>query len=114
MNKAFEFADFVEEFFVPFTVFNEIPGRYNEVGKWIPGSKTARETGGIVLPLSNDELKYEANGVYTSLDRKIYTTEPLVKGEKLVYNGQSFTVDANKDYEAYADVYMYFAKGVGV
>lgn len=114
MSKAFEFADFVQEFWVDFTVIEEeTPGYRNDVGKWIDGTKVTRDTGGIVLPLSNDDLKYEANGRYTSKDRKVYTLEPLKKGEKLVYNGQSYTFDESKDYEAYADVYICIVKGVG-
>jgi hypothetical protein len=113
MGKAFEFADFVREFWVDFIVYDKTPGQRNEVGKWIEGTETPRDSGGIVLPLTNDELKHEANGTYTTKDRKIYTIEPLTKGQRLEYKNQSYTIDQYKDYEAYADVYIYFAKGVG-
>lgn len=113
MPKAFEFADFVQEFWVDFTVYEKANGSYAENGKWVEGKEVPRETGGIVLPLNSDELQHEENGRYTSRDRKLYTLEPLKKGDRLEYNGQSYTIDSYKDYEAYADVYIYFAKGVG-
>jgi hypothetical protein len=113
MNKQFEFSDFVEEFRVGFTVFEKQLGHYDDAGKWIAGGDLAPVTmQGIILPLSNDELKHEANGRYTEKDRKIYTTKPLKRGQKLEYNGDQYTIDSNKDYTAYADVYIYFAKGV--
>lgn len=113
MSKAFEFADFVQEFWVDFTVFEKGPGHYNNVGKWVDGTETPRETGGIVLPLSDDDLKYDVNGKYTTRDRKLYTKEPLKQDQRMVYKGESYTIQRYKDYEAYADVYIYIAKGVG-
>lgn len=113
MTKAFEFADFVQEFWVDFVVFEKSPGHFNDEGEWIEGLGEPRNTGGICLPLSNDDLKREGNGTYTTKDRKIYTLEPMVLGNKMEYNGQSYTIDSYKDYEAYADVYIYFCKGVG-
>jgi hypothetical protein len=110
--KHFQFADFIDEFKVDFTVYDETPGSYNTVGKWIQGTKTPRTMQGIILPLTTDDLQFAGNGVYTSKDRKIYTTEPLKKGQKLEYEGQIYTIHEEKDYSAYADVYIYFAKGV--
>jgi hypothetical protein len=146
-DKPFLFADFIEEFKVYFTVYDEvIPGYYDEEGKWIDGSETVddtiiykgdftlgdtdgsttsgdglsdsdgeteREMVGIILPLSNDELQREANGTYTRHDRKIYTTEPLAIGQSIKYKEQRYLIDSNKPYDDYADVYIYFAKGVG-
>lgn len=113
MAKQFEFADFIDEFKVDFIIHTEEPGHYDDNGKWIPGGTLSPITmQGIILPLSNDELKYETDGTYTAKDRKIYTTTPLQRGQKLEYEGDSFTIDSNKPYEAYADVFIYFAKGV--
>ena len=114
-QKQFEFADFVEEFKVSFIVFDEIiNGYYNDEGKWInPGAETPRTMEGIILPLTNDELQHENNGVYTTKDRKIYVTSPLKIGQRIDYKNQLYTIDSEKDYSDYVDVYIYFAKGVG-
>jgi hypothetical protein len=115
MGKQFEFADFIDEFKVNFTVYNEQPGHYDDNGKWISGGSLAPTAmSGIVLPLTNDELKHEGNGTYTTKDRKFYTTTALKIGQKVSYDGDDYTIDSNKDYTAYADVYIYFAKGVSV
>jgi hypothetical protein len=113
MSKQFEFADFIDEFKVSFTVYNEAAGHYDDNGKWINGGALAPTAmQGIILPLTNDELKHEGNGTYTVKDRKIYTTTPLKIGQRLTYTGDDYTIDSNKDYTAYADVYIYYAKGV--
>lgn len=111
-QKHFEFADFVEEFRVDFIVIDETPGDYNDAGTWVEGIPTPRDMYGIILPLSTDDMRFEANGSYTAMDRKIYTTTPLIIGQKIEYKGQAFTIDQDKPYSDYADVYIYFAKGV--
>lgn len=111
-NKHFEFADFVDEFKVSFTAIDELDGHYNNQGKWIEGGKTNRSMEGIILPLTSDDLKHEANGTYTTKDRKIYTVEPLKHGQEIEHKEQRFTIDSEKPYNDYADVYIYFAKGV--
>lgn len=112
-EKPFLFADFVDEFRVEFTVYDQVDGHYNNEGRWIDGSETPRTIGGIILPLNNDELQREANGTYTRKDRKVYVTEPLKEGQRIVKDGQEFTIDQEKPYQDYADVFIYFAKGVG-
>lgn len=113
VSKPFEFADFVDEFSVDVIVYDALPGRY-ELGKWVPGAEVPRTIGAIILPLSDDELAKEANGRYTSKDRKLYTKEPFKKGQKVERKGQEYIIDGEKDYSDYADVFIYFAKGVEV
>lgn len=112
MSPPFEFQDFVQEFWRDFVVFDKSQGHRNEVGKWIEGTETTRATGGIVLPLSDSDIKRATNGVYTEKDWKLYTLEPLQIGQRMEYMGQSYTIEPSKDYSAYSDVFMYFAKGV--
>lgn len=112
MAKHFEFADFVDEFAVDFVTLEPTPGYHNDAGTWVPGEKIRKAKSGIILPLSNDDFKREANGTYTSQDRKIYVVDPMAMGTVIEYKGETFTVDGSKPYEDYADVYIYFAKGV--
>lgn len=113
MVKHFEFADFVEEFKLSFIVYDVGEGHFAPNGKWIPpGDPIPRDMEGIILPLTNDDLKHEVNGTYTTFDRKLYTVTPLKIGQKFEYKGQSYTIDSAKPYDDYADVYIYFAKGV--
>lgn len=112
MAKHFEFADFVEEFYVEFDLYVKEPGHYTDAGEWIEAEETKIETGGIVLPLTSNDFKRDVNGTYTEKDKKIYTTEPLGINQRIVHNGQSYTIDSRVPYEDYADVFIYFAKGV--
>lgn len=112
MAKHFEFADFVDEFKVPFIAHISEKGVYDEAGDWIPGGTAEKAMNGIILPLSDDDFKREGNGSYTSQDRKIYIVEPLPMGTVIEYKGERFTIDGSKPYDDYADVYIYFAKGV--
>jgi hypothetical protein len=112
MGKHFLFADFIEEFKVSFTAISEGAGAYNDVGKWIPGAATPTPLEGIILPLSTDELRRDVNGTYTAQDRKIYTVTPLSIGQKIQYQGDTFTIDTEKPYQDHADVFIYYAKGV--
>lgn len=110
MTKQFEFADFVDEFKVEFTVFTESEGYWNDAGDWIPGGETVTQMVGIMLPLTDNDLKYAENGTYSVKDKKIYTTEQLQLGQKVAYQGNKYTVQNFKDYSAYADVYIYIAR----
>lgn len=113
MTKHFEFADFVDEFKVEFMAHPKVAGHYAPNGVWQPGEKgepQAKE--GIILPLSEDDYRIAENGRYTEMDRKLYVTEPLEMGQQIEYKGQSFTIDRENPYSDYADVYIYYAKGV--
>lgn len=112
MSKPFEFADFVHEFWVDFTIESPIKGAYNGAGKYVQhGFNEPVDGGGIVLPLGEDDKHFIDNGTYTAHDRKIYTLKPLEIGARITYNGNQYIIDRYKDYEAYADVYIYFSKG---
>jgi hypothetical protein len=112
MTKQFEFADFVDEFSVPFTLFEEAgEGERLPNGKWQNAPATPIPKQGIILPLTEDDRRYVANGTFTQRDRKLYTKEPLQEGAKIEYKNVKYTIQAFKDYEAYADVYIYIARG---
>jgi hypothetical protein len=108
--KAFEFADFVNEFKVSFTAYVESEGHWNDAGDWVEGGETPVSMVGILLPLTENDLQYAENGTYSVKDKKIYTTEQLELGQKVEYKGSSYTVQNFKDYSDYADVYIYFAR----
>jgi hypothetical protein len=111
LDKQFQFADFVEEFFVPFDVIAVGPPTLQPNGRYNAGTETRTAGGGIVLPLNEDELRRQDNGAYTSRDRKIYVTDPLSEGAAIEYAGIRYKVERTKDYSAYADVYIYMARG---
>lgn len=111
--KPFQFADFIEEFKVTFTTYQESGnGYYNDEGDWVEvedGPILVQMTG-IILPLSEDDLQYVEQGTYSVKDRKLYTTQPLKLGQEIEYKGTKYTVQNFKDYSDYADVYIYYMR----
>jgi isocitrate lyase len=109
--KQFEFADFVQEFFVPFNVITVTPPTLQTNGQYAPGAETVTAGGGIMLPLNEDELRRQDNGGYTSRDRKLYVTAEIPEGSYVERDGIRYKVERTKDYSDYADVYIYMARG---
>jgi hypothetical protein len=111
MPKQFEFADFVEEFFVPFDVVTVSEPVLQTNGQYTKGGETRTASGGIMLPLNEDELRRQDNGGYTSRDRKLYVTEEIPDRSYIERDGIRYKVERTKDYSDYADVYIYMARG---
>lgn len=110
MGKQFEFADFVEEFKVPFISFKQVEGHWKDGGEWVESTFETYPMEGIVLPLSEDDLQYAEAGTYSVKDKKIYTTQALEMGQEIEYKNDRYTVQNFKDYTDYADVYIYFMR----
>ncbi|MEK5070507.1 hypothetical protein [Sporosarcina sp. FSL K6-1508] len=110
MAKPFEFADFVDEFQVPFVYFNHQEGYWNDEGDYIEEKDEPIPMTGIVLPLTENDLKYAEAGTYSQKEKKLYTVDPLEEGRLIEYKGDKYTIQAFKDYTDYADVYIYLAR----
>lgn len=67
---------------------------------------------GIILPLSNDDLKFDTAGTYTKQDRKLYLEEPQVlkENDRLLIDELVYRVMADKPYSYYAGFNIYFLK----
>lgn len=110
MAKPFEFADFVDEFQVPFTYFGHTEGYWDNNGDYIEPKDEPIPMTGIVLPLTENDLKYAEAGTYSQKEKKLYTVLPLEEGRLIDYKGDAYTIQAFKDYSEYADVYIYLAR----
>lgn len=109
------FRPMIEENGMPFVAF-QMPdgskGHYVE-GDWVAVETIPVSAFGVILPFSNDDLRYTEAGTYSTKDRKLYTIDPLHPGQKIVYKGISYTVQQFKDYSDYADVFIYVARWAG-
>ncbi|MEV9639477.1 hypothetical protein ABZ756_02115 [Mammaliicoccus sciuri] len=110
MDKPFEFADFVDEFQVPFYFLDREDGYWNDEGDYVEPAETLVELSGIVLPLSDNDLRYSESGTYSDKDKKIYTVVPLDIDRKIIYKGDEYTIQSFKDYREYSDVFIYLAR----
>ncbi len=91
----------------------ETGGYYADNGKWVPGTQQEVPVEAVVMPLNNEDLQYDENGTYTSLDRKIYTQEQFELGQKVRIGSDIFKINEGKDYGDYAGIWIYFAVRAG-
>ncbi|CDZ74865.1 hypothetical protein ING2D1G_0706 [Peptoniphilus sp. ING2-D1G] len=113
----FDFKDLVESFSTGvIEVILKTEGYYdmNNGGEWVDGAlKKIRFEKGAIVPLSNDDLKFDAGGTYNHDNRKLYCYEKLEKGT-IVTNTQengvikTYKVLAEKDYSDFdLGLYIY-------
>ncbi len=111
MAKIFNFGPLFKKFEVSFA---RIPSRevggfydYDNGGQWVPGpEQPVEDMTGIVLPLSNDDLRMDGNGTYKREDLKVYVREPLALAvdDRLLVRGKVYRVLDERLYQPeYAD-----------
>ena len=104
----------IEKKGVPFIVDQKRDGYWKTNGDWIPAGRLVPvDLIGIILPLTEDDIRYSENGTYSAKDRKVYTTSNLENGQRIKYKGITYTIQNFKDYSDYADVNIYFARWAG-
>lgn len=103
------FASVIQSQGVPFIAHLKGQGGYID-GEWVMGQEGPKEMTGIILPLSNDDLKYAENGTYTVKEKKLLIVEQIPEGTEVEYNGQKYTLQAFKDYSLYTDVNIYLLR----
>lgn len=116
MPEKMLFASMIQDYGVPFTAYQkpaaDAKGHY-ERGEWINPSSIPVAAFGVIVPFSNDELRYTEAGTYSTKDRKLSTLEPLELGQEIAYKGILYTVEQYKDLEEFTDVFMYVARWAG-
>lgn len=109
--------------------FSSLFAEYNRVFQYLPKTESYRdfENGGqmvkgdflnsldmegIILPLSDDDLKFDAAGTYTKQDRKLYLQEPgmLEENAHVSVDDLIYRVMGEKPYGHYAGFNVYFLK----
>jgi len=83
MPEKMSFASIILEQGVPFVAHSMSEGGYID-GEWIKGQEAPTELTGIILPLSNDDLKYAENGTYTVKEKKLLTVDQIPEFLKVI------------------------------
>ena len=111
MAELMIFKDVINENAIEFIARGEAVGSYSDEGDWVSGNTSIPKIKrGILLPLSEKELKYAEYGTYSVNDKKLFTVEPLHLGQEIEYKGTLYTIQSFKDYTDYTDVYIYIAR----
>lgn len=109
-----DFAYMIEEYGAKFTLKPINPGGYGENGRKLPQIPTDPvDREGIVLPLSNKDLQFAANGTYSRQDKKVFVTEPIEIKSTITYKGLDYLVDEAADWDEYSDFYVYLCRRGG-
>lgn len=97
----------------PVYILKEKRGHRNpyDGGVWVPGKIKEIAIEGAVVPLSNEDLKYDEGGTYNTEDRKLYCYKDVALGTKIKHNDNIYTVLERRDYAEHAEgLYIYFIK----
>jgi len=84
---------------------------WKQGGIWVPGKIEEIEIEGAVVPLSNEDLKFDEGGTYNFEDRKLYCYKEISKGEKIKHKDKIYMVLERKDYTDFDDgLFIYILK----
>jgi len=87
---------------------------YSQGGIWIEDSEPKVPFEGRIMPLNQDDLKYDSGGTYTRQDRKLYTHDSLTQGQEIEdINEVRYTVDSELPYDDLSTFKRYYIKKVG-
>lgn len=90
---------------------------YSKGGVWVHGEIEEIEIEGAVVPLSNEDLKFDEGGTYDFEDRKLYCYKEISKGEKIKHKDKIYRVLERKPYGDFDEgdleddgLFIYFIK----
>jgi len=90
---------------------------YLSGGQYYPTSETQTLFKGAVLPLSNEDLQYDAAGTYTRNNQKIYTNGFVLGVNQRVidtFDNQAYTVETELTHGPIHPMKRYIVTCVGV
>ncbi|MCM3488782.1 hypothetical protein M3689_05605 [Alkalihalophilus marmarensis] len=111
----FDFTELFQEFNKPFVKLAEGQKGYwdKETGLYVPPTDLEEvNTEGIILPLNNDELRFDDGGTFTFEDRKIIYEGQLQANQTVNIDGNNYRVHSMKPYTTYSHFTVYFVKRV--
>ncbi len=93
---------------LPVYYLEEQPGFHDPTkgGAWIPGKTIEVEFKGAVVPLTNQDLRFDEGGTYMQSDRKLYCYKEMIKGTKIKHDNKDYTILEDKTYKDF-DIGLY-------
>lgn len=114
MTKLYDFKRLIRKYGVPFELQRKTDGAVVS-GRWEDGSIKTFNMFGAIVPMSENKI-YHSGGTYTTDDRELYMSEAIgfnLTTVKVIYKGNVYAVQSSRNFEEYADVYVYTLKWVG-
>ena len=85
-------------------------------GQSRPVDKAVKTFKGIIMPLSNKDLKYLPEGTYTENSQKLYTDDPVkIRPNQIIedtFDGQRYTVKTELGHNTIHPMVRYIVEGV--
>ena len=88
-------------------------GDYGENGKYVKGSEVRTDFKGVLLPLTEKDLKYVESGTYTTSDYKLYCEVDFETNEQIEYLSKVWTIQEPRDYLEMGSFRRYIVRRVG-
>lgn len=116
MMFLYEFQEIFAEHNIAFTYKKYVPGYrdYSKGGQYVEADHgPEQEASGILLPLSNDDLRYDTSGTYSREDMKVFVRFPLTLDKKdiVTVRGKEWEVQGSREYQPeYADFNIYYIR----
>lgn len=111
--KLYSFDNLINKYSVNFTFTTYSEGSYVG-GKYVEGEATEVACRGAIVPYADSKI-YQSGGTITKKDRQLImrTVIPFsLKGAKVRYKGDEYSIEQSTDFDDYADVYIYALKWV--
>lgn len=111
--SLFDFSSLFATYSISFTRIPKVEGYrdYTKGGQWVKSAPaTPIEMTGIVVPLTNEDLRFDTAGTYTRQDQKVYVRKPsfLLKNDEVIVEGVKYRVVEKKEYPSeYTDFNVY-------
>ena len=106
--KAFELSDMIDEFGQTVQiVVREGSQGWDDDGLPIKSPQEVEEKQAIIVPVSDEMLRFAEGGNFKASDRKIYTKEEMDLTKVVIYKDREHTLTAWRDYDDLSDVFIY-------
>ena len=105
----FDFTYLINKYSSDFVA--EIPseGSYNDMGRWVEGSKTQETLHGAIISHRQSKI-FKSGGTITEKDMALYMLEPLknsLQGAKIAYEGKYYSIGSLLENSKFTGVWAY-------
>lgn len=109
----YDFNRLIEKYSTQFQFKGTSGGNYIG-GIFIPAEVGLAQMMGAIVPIKAQKI-YQSGGTLTSKDKQLFSSAQLagsLDGAKIIYKGNSFSIEQDTDYSDYSDIYVYLLKWV--
>lgn len=109
----YDFNRLIEKYSTSFLFKGASGGRY-EGGIFVPSDVEPTQMTGAIVPIKAQKI-YQSGGTLTSKDKQLFSSAQLagsLDGAKIIYKGNSFSIEQDTEYSDYSDIYVYLLKWV--